>query len=197
MGLLDTIFCTGLETTEKIPCEKQYCKTNSIINRRDVKGRTPLFAAVAFNNKQAVETLLHLGANPHIEDVYGQRPSDICYVEAIKGLLDVKMSQVPKPSQVLDLGISQKVELNLKMTQCSNISSSKMGGSNQLQTKEEKTYPLEIKDIKQYPKEKVISARIGSESDTYLHYAIKNKRLDLLKFLLKEVPEIDLLVKNS
>jgi ankyrin repeat protein len=71
LGLLDTIFCTGLETIEKIPCEKQYCKANSIINRRDFKGRTPLFAAVAFNNKQAVETLLHLGANPHIEDVYG------------------------------------------------------------------------------------------------------------------------------
>lgn len=47
------------------------------------------------------------------------------------------------------------------------------------------------------PKEKVIEARIGAESDTYLHYVIKQKRLDLLKFLLKEVPEIDILHKNS
>lgn len=47
------------------------------------------------------------------------------------------------------------------------------------------------------PKEKVIEARIGAESDTYLHYAIKQKRLDLLQFLLKEVPEIDILHKNS
>ena len=64
-------------------------------------------------------------------------------------------------------------------------------------TKEEKTYPLEIRDIKSVPKEKVIEARIGAESDTYLHYAIKQKRLDLLKFLVKEVPEIDILHKNS
>jgi len=49
-----------------------------------------------------------------------------------------------------------------------------------LLTKEEKTYPLEIRDIKSVPKEKVIEARIGAESDTYLHYSIRQKRLDLL-----------------
>ena len=64
-------------------------------------------------------------------------------------------------------------------------------------TKEEKLYPLEIKDVKQIPKEKIISARIGVESDTYLHHAVKCKRLDLLKFLLKEVTEIDLATRNS
>jgi ankyrin repeat protein len=92
MSLLDGIFSVSIEAKEKEPCEKQFCKSTSIINRRDNKGRTPLFAAVAFNNKQAVETLLHLGANPHIEDIYGQRPTDICYVEAIKSLLELKMS---------------------------------------------------------------------------------------------------------
>lgn len=70
MVILDNVFLAD-EATEKVPCEKQYCKVTSIINRRDHKGRTPLFAAVAFNNKQAVETLLHLGANPHIEDCFG------------------------------------------------------------------------------------------------------------------------------
>lgn len=50
MGLLDTIF-TKEVAEEKTPCEKQYCKPTSVINRRDAKGRTPLFAAVAFNNK--------------------------------------------------------------------------------------------------------------------------------------------------
>lgn len=66
-----------------------------------------------------------------------------------------------------------------------------------LMTKEEKQFPLEIKDVKQIPKEKIISARIGVESDTYLHHAVKCKRLDLLKFLLKEVTEIDLATRNS
>ena len=37
-----------------------------------------------------------------------------------------------------------------------------------VKTKEEKLYPMEIKEIQQMPKEKVIGARIGSESDTYL-----------------------------
>jgi ankyrin repeat protein len=36
-----------------------------------MKGRTALHMAVAFNNKNAVETLLFLNANPLIEDVYG------------------------------------------------------------------------------------------------------------------------------
>ena len=47
------------------------------------------------------------------------------------------------------------------------------------------------------PKEKVISARIGTDADSYLMYAIKSKRLDVLKFLLRDVGEIDLLQKNN
>ena len=47
------------------------------------------------------------------------------------------------------------------------------------------------------PKEKIIAARIGTQSDTYLMYAIRQKRLDILLFLLREVPELDLLTKNS
>ena len=75
---------------------------------------------------------------------------------------------------------------------------SKLGSTQMnLQSKEDKTYPTEIRDIKQVPKEKIISARIGSESDTYIHFAIKKGLVDLLKFLLKEVPEIDILTKNS
>lgn len=43
----------------------------------------------------------------------------------------------------------------------------------------------------------MISARIGTDGDSYVMYAIKNKRLDVAKFLLREVGEIDLLQKNS
>jgi ankyrin repeat protein len=43
----------------------------SIINFRDIKGRTPLHVAVAFNNKATVETLCFLNANPLIEDIFG------------------------------------------------------------------------------------------------------------------------------
>lgn len=67
------------------------------MNLRDKKGRTPLHMAIAFNNKEAAETLLHLGASPHIEDAYGQRPVDICYADGLKALLEVKMTQTSKP----------------------------------------------------------------------------------------------------
>lgn len=40
--------------------------------------------------------------------------------------------------------------------------------SNMTATKEEKTFPIEIRDIRTYPKEKIIDARIGSDNDTYL-----------------------------
>ena len=43
----------------------------------------------------------------------------------------------------------------------------------------------------------MISAKIGVDGDTYLMYAIKTKRIDVLKFLLREVPELDILAKNS
>ena len=41
-------------------------------------------------------------------------------------------------------------------------------GATQMQTKEDKMFPLDPKDIRQIPKEKVISARIGAESETYV-----------------------------
>jgi len=47
------------------------------------------------------------------------------------------------------------------------------------------------------PKDKVIATKIGSESDNYLQYAIKNNRLDLALFFLQLVPEISLLAQNS
>lgn len=64
-------------------------------------------------------------------------------------------------------------------------------------SKEDKLYPIEIKDIRQIPKEKVIAAKIGAENDSYMMYAIKAKRLDIVKFLLRDVPEIDILRKNN
>jgi ankyrin repeat protein len=66
MQLIDTLYCTNSPPKEAIPCVIQYCKPTAIVNRRDAKGRTALHLAVVFNNKQAAETLLHLGANPHI-----------------------------------------------------------------------------------------------------------------------------------
>ena len=41
------------------------------MNLRDKMGRTPLHMAIVFNNKEAAETLMYLGANPHVEDAYG------------------------------------------------------------------------------------------------------------------------------
>ena len=66
-------------------------KGSAFVNHQDHLGRTALHSAIAFNNKIAAETLLYLGANPHLNDVFGQRPLDICYVDALKSLLESKM----------------------------------------------------------------------------------------------------------
>lgn len=70
MDLIDTLF-TDKTTKEPLPVTQQYGKANSIMNLRDKKGRTPLHMAILFNNKEATETLMYLGANPHVEDAYG------------------------------------------------------------------------------------------------------------------------------
>ena len=90
MDIIDSLFLQE-DTAEAVPCKSQYSK--AFVNYRDKKGRTALHMAVGLNNKTCVEALLYLGANPHIPDVYGQRPVDICYVESIKTLLDAKMAQ--------------------------------------------------------------------------------------------------------
>ena len=68
------------------------------MNHRDHHGRTALHMAIAHNNKVTAETMLHLGANPHIEDAFGQRPIDMCKVESIRGLLEIKMANTRVPT---------------------------------------------------------------------------------------------------
>ena len=57
---------------------------NSLLNFRDWKGRTPLHYAVMFDNKQALEAMLYLKANPHVPDAGGYRPID--YADALSPL---------------------------------------------------------------------------------------------------------------
>ena len=45
-------------------------KKASFVNHADHLGRTALHVAVICNNKVAVETLLYLGANPHLTDCF-------------------------------------------------------------------------------------------------------------------------------
>lgn len=49
----------------------------------------------------------------------------------------------------------------------------------------------------QFPQEKIVAARIGAEHDNYFMYAIKNKKLETLVFLLPKCPEIALDYKNN
>ena len=64
MDLIDTLFVKEDEAIESVPTSKQMVK--GLMNCRDKKGRTALHMAIAFNNKVTAETLLYLGANPHI-----------------------------------------------------------------------------------------------------------------------------------
>ena len=95
MDLIDSLFLDNVEAIEAVPVSKQMMR--GLMNHRDNKGRTALHMAIAFNNKVAAETLLYLGANPHIQDAYGQRPIDVCYVESLRSLLELKMVSVQVP----------------------------------------------------------------------------------------------------
>ena len=92
MDLIDSLFQENVEAIESLPVTKQVAR--GLMNHRDAKGRTALHMAIAFNNKVAAETLIYLGADPHIKDAYDQRPIDICYVESIRSLLEIKMASV-------------------------------------------------------------------------------------------------------
>ena len=95
MDLIDSLFLEGAEAIEAVPVTKQVAR--GLMNHRDAKGRTALHMAIGFNNKVAAETLLYLGANPHVKDAYDKRPIDICYVESIRSLLEIKMASVQPP----------------------------------------------------------------------------------------------------
>lgn len=95
MDLIDSLFKDQGEAQEPIPSSRQVMK--GLMNSRDSHGRTALHMAIAFNNKVAAETMLHLGANPHIKDAYGQRPIDNCYVESLRSLLEIKMASTQPP----------------------------------------------------------------------------------------------------
>ena len=64
MDLIDSLFLENAEAIEAVPVSKQAVR--GLMNYRDLKGRTALHMAIAFNNKVTAETLLYLGANPHI-----------------------------------------------------------------------------------------------------------------------------------
>lgn len=175
------------------------------MNWRDHKGRTALHLAIAFNNKVAVETMLHLGANPHVEDAFGLRPIDICYMESLRSLLEIKMASTKAPvaGQLLEDcdanpdGADMKSPVSEQLRKMPTQMNKSLMDSTQAAMKEDRQYPLDPKDIRQIPKEKVIAARIGADNDNYIMYAIKAKKIEVVKFLLREVPEIDLLSKNS
>ena len=110
--------------------------------------------AIAFNNKVAAETLLYLGANPHVKDAYDKRPIDVCYVESLRSLLEIKMAsvQAPVPGEMLqdanEETKSQRSGVSNQIRKMPSQMNRSMMGSTQPMTKEDKMFPLEPKDIK-------------------------------------------------
>jgi len=171
MNLIDTLFVPN----EKSPPRKAdefigvpQATLNGIVNLRDLKGRTALHVAAAFGHKLAVETLLFLNANPHLEDVFGQRPIDLSQDDGVRDLLLNKMQRTTAPQLVpvprvrarnLD---SQKPVRKMSVVSQASSQSKKQGALLQQQ------YPLEIKDLRAILKEKIQIAKIGIENDNYL-----------------------------
>ena len=56
---------------------------------------------------------------------------------------------------------------------------------------------MELKDVKLMHPEKIQLAKIGIDNDNYLMYAIKEKKTDLLPYLIFDVGRFDFSYKNS
>ena len=100
-------------------------------------------------------------------------------MESIRSLLEIKMASMQPPVPGAPLAEEEETKSHhsggvanqlRKMPSQMNRS---LLGSTQPQTKEDKMFPIEPKDIRQIPKEKVIAARIGVDADSYVMYAIK------------------------
>lgn len=58
-------------------------------------------------------------------------------------------------------------------------------------------YPLDMKNLSIYLKEKIMISKIGIENDNYLLYAIKNKAFEACVYLITEVGGFEMSYKNS
>jgi len=79
MDSLDALFTQAKPEEGKSQDSFKKKMKGLFVNHQDKLGRTALHAAVAYGNRVAVETLLYLGSNPHLKDIWGQRPLEMCF----------------------------------------------------------------------------------------------------------------------
>ena len=58
-------------------------------------------------------------------------------------------------------------------------------------------YPLDLKDLKLLPDDKVLLSKIGIENDHYLLYALRNSHLEACIYLIRDMGGLDFSYKNS
>lgn len=62
---------------------------------------------------------------------------------------------------------------------------------------EQQMYPLDLKDLKLMPDDKVLLSKIGIENDHYLLYALRNSHLEACIHLIRDLGGFDFSYKNS
>jgi ankyrin repeat protein len=139
----------------------------NLCNYRDHLGRTPLHVAAMHQNKAAVETLLYIKSNPHIEDELGLRP--ISYVDpasAIAELLRGWQNRI-QPVEVLDPNASESERRKAKAV--------KKDAGPQI--------ALGATELRSLSEEALLHRRLNETQDNYLQACVKAKLLDSVLLL--------------
>jgi len=135
------------------------------MNFRDMRGRTALHVAAAFNNRSVCESLLFLGANPLIEDEFGQRPIDMASDDSIRDLLSVKMAKAIAPSQYYKIEKTKARNLSMAAKQVlkSGQQSTMSLGSNlsSVSKKGDPSTTFDVKELKSMVTEKIVNIKFG------------------------------------
>ena len=156
-----------VETPELVSC----------LNFRDIYGRTPLHIATYFGNARAVEVLMFLKADSSVKDQFGYRAID--YIGMSPDVDDVIQEDIR--SMLLK-------ELHKKESKTKEAVTNAILGVIKAQTTGKKAKKgqrsLDVDDLRVIRPEKLGEMRFGIENDDYLTYAIKEKNIAAINYLI-------------
>ncbi|CAI2379875.1 unnamed protein product [Moneuplotes crassus] len=143
----------------------EYADNPNLLNFRDKLGRTALHYSCFYGSIGIVEDLSFLKANPWLEDAYHKRAIDL-------------IQEGEKHDDLVKL-----CNTNMKVSK-PTLKGLTKGLLNRTKKKQKKGLKsLEIDDLKLVPKKKIVSERIGINSDNYLSFALRSENFEASKYL--------------
>jgi ankyrin repeat protein len=166
------------------------------INNRDENGETPLFCAIRANNVIAVERLLEKGADPTRRNNNGLSPFQVATIQLENNVEILDLLLANDKVDINDGGKSGYTLLHLTMA-TSDVTTVRFllsKGANPNVADQNGATPLHVaaycadttEVIKLIlEKKEVVINRLDNDGQTALHYAVRGKRVDNVRYLLE------------